>query len=83
MPEKEQEYNGVKVIHKLGDITKETTDCIVNAANCDLAHGGGVAYAISKAGGKYVFIIFQINIIILSTKHQNLFFNRNQNLNHN
>jgi len=36
----------------VGDITKETTDCIVNAANENLAHGGGVAYAIAKAGGR-------------------------------
>ncbi|CAI2371918.1 unnamed protein product [Moneuplotes crassus] len=48
----EQEYKGIKIIHRIADITKETTDCIVNAANGSLAHGGGVAYAISKAGGK-------------------------------
>mmetsp|Transcript_11490 Transcript_11490/g.10156 ORF Transcript_11490/g.10156 Transcript_11490/m.10156 type:complete len:289 (-) Transcript_11490:31-897(-) len=46
-----QEYNGVKIIHRIADITKEETDCIVNAANGNLAHGGGVAYAIAKAGG--------------------------------
>lgn len=50
--ETKQTYNGIEVIHRLADITKETTDCIVNAANKDLAHGGGVAYAIAKAGGK-------------------------------
>lgn len=40
------------VIFKKGDITKETADIIVNAANTQLIHGGGVAKAISKAAGK-------------------------------
>jgi len=34
-----------------GDITTENVDAIVNAANEQLAHGGGVAWAISKKGG--------------------------------
>lgn len=34
-----------------GDITTEPVDAIVNAANEQLQHGGGVAWAISKRGG--------------------------------
>jgi O-acetyl-ADP-ribose deacetylase len=36
------------------DITKLEVDAIANAANTDLKHGGGVAGAISRAGGRSI-----------------------------
>ncbi len=44
-------FNGHEVCIVKGDITKENIDAIVNPANEFLRHGGGVARAISEAGG--------------------------------
>jgi hypothetical protein len=42
---------GQEIEIKQGDITKERADAIVNSANDELRHNGGVAFAISKAAG--------------------------------
>lgn len=42
------------IILKLGDITEEDTEAIVNAANSQLQHGAGVAGAIVRKGGRTI-----------------------------
>ncbi|MDP8206632.1 MAG: macro domain-containing protein [Candidatus Electryonea clarkiae] len=42
---------GTRLVLVLGDITEESVDAIVNAANTNLLHGGGVAGAIVRKGG--------------------------------
>ncbi len=42
----------IRIVH--GDITQEQVDAIVNAANEHLAHGGGVAGAIVRRGGREI-----------------------------
>ncbi|MFP3855021.1 MAG: macro domain-containing protein [Anaerolineales bacterium] len=46
--------NGLRLQLVQGDITQEQVDAIVNAANEQLQHAGGVAAAIAKAGGPVI-----------------------------
>ncbi len=51
---KQIEVNGRKITVVHGDITEEDVCAIVNAANSHLKHGGGVAGAIVRKGGRII-----------------------------
>ncbi len=46
--------NGTVLSLIRGDLTEENVDAIVNAANAQLAHGGGVAGAVVRRGGAII-----------------------------
>ena len=51
----EKKVDGAKKIRLVkGDITQREVDVIVNAANSQLVHGGGVAAAIVRRGGQII-----------------------------
>jgi O-acetyl-ADP-ribose deacetylase (regulator of RNase III) len=45
---------GCQLLLVHGDLTEEAVDAIVNAANAELQHGGGVAGAIVRRGGHII-----------------------------
>jgi len=51
---KEINITGAYVRIAQGDLTESSTDAIVNAANSRLQHGGGVAGAIVRKGGRII-----------------------------
>ncbi len=51
---KETTINGIRLRIVRGDLTESQVDAIVNAANSHLQHGGGVAGAIVRKGGRTI-----------------------------
>ncbi|HKX21429.1 MAG TPA: macro domain-containing protein [Nitrososphaeraceae archaeon] len=51
---REISVDGKKILLVRGDITERSVDAIVNPANSYLRHGGGLAAAIIKKGGKII-----------------------------
>ena len=45
------DVSGTTIVAVQGDLTRTEVDAVVNAANTQLQHGGGVAGALSRAGG--------------------------------
>jgi O-acetyl-ADP-ribose deacetylase (regulator of RNase III) len=50
----EEDVSMIELEVRQADVTRLELDAITNAANTELRHGGGVAAAISRAGGPAV-----------------------------